>query len=73
MGQRASTVEELWESAEEALEASSKRAEGLLTQLVSAAEEGSDALRDRLYVNAGTKYVKAEADARRGGKGMWAR
>jgi tetratricopeptide (TPR) repeat protein len=43
MGQRASTVEELWERAEEALEASSKRAEGLLTQLVSAAEEGSDA------------------------------
>jgi len=43
MGQRASTIEELWEQAEEALEASSKRAEGLLTQLVSAAEEGSDA------------------------------
>ena len=43
MSQRASTVEELWERAEEALEASSKRAEGLLTQLASAAEEGSDA------------------------------
>lgn len=43
MGQQASTVEELWERAEEALEASSKRAEGLLTQLVSAAEEGSEA------------------------------
>jgi hypothetical protein len=43
MGQQASTIEELWEQAEEALEASSKRAEGLLTQLVSAAEEGSDA------------------------------
>ena len=43
MGQRANTIEELWEQAEEALEASSKRAEVLLTQLVSAAEEGSDA------------------------------
>ncbi|MGB8328885.1 MAG: tetratricopeptide repeat protein [Polyangiales bacterium] len=43
MGQRARTVEELWEQAEEALEASSKRAEGLLMQLVSVAEEGSDA------------------------------
>jgi Flp pilus assembly protein TadD len=43
MGEQASTVEELWERAEEALEASSKRAEGLLTQLVSAAEEGSEA------------------------------
>ena len=43
MSQGASTVEELWERAEEALEASSKRAEGLLTQLASAAEEGSDA------------------------------
>ena len=43
MSQRASTVEELWERAEEALEASSKRAEGLLTQLASAADEGSDA------------------------------
>jgi tetratricopeptide (TPR) repeat protein len=42
MGERASTVEELWERAEEALEASSKRAEALLTQLASAAEEGSD-------------------------------
>ena len=43
MGRRANTVEELWERAEEALDASSKRAEGLLTQLASAAEEGSDA------------------------------
>ena len=43
MDQRASTVEELWDRAEEALEASSKRAEGLLTQLASVAEEGSDA------------------------------
>lgn len=43
MGRGASTVEELWERAEEALEASSKRAEGLLTQLLSAADEGSDA------------------------------
>lgn len=43
MVQRASTVEELWEQAEEALEASSKRAEGLLMQLASVAEEGSDA------------------------------
>ena len=43
MGRRASTVEEIWAQAEEALEASSKRAEGLLTQLVSVAEEGSDA------------------------------
>lgn len=43
MGRRASTVEELWEQAEEALDASSKRAEGLLTRLLSAAEEGSDA------------------------------
>jgi len=43
MGQRASTVEELWERAEQALEASSKRAEGLLTRLASVAEEGSDA------------------------------
>jgi len=43
MGQRASTVEELWEQAEEALEASSKRAEGLLTKLASLADEGSDA------------------------------
>jgi tetratricopeptide (TPR) repeat protein len=38
MVQRASTVEELWEQAEEALEASSKRAEGLLTQLASVAD-----------------------------------
>jgi Flp pilus assembly protein TadD len=43
MVQRTSTVEELWEQAEEALEASSKRAEGLLVQLASLAEEGSDA------------------------------
>jgi Flp pilus assembly protein TadD len=43
MGQRASTVEELWKQAEEALEASSKRAESLLMKLVSLAEEESDA------------------------------
>ncbi len=43
MGQQASTVEELWERAEEALEASSKNATALLTELASAAEEGSDA------------------------------
>jgi len=43
MGQRLSTVEELWERAEEALDASSKRAEGLLTRLAAMAEEGSDA------------------------------
>jgi len=43
MGQWASTVEELWAQAEEALEASSRRAEGLLTRLASVAEEGSDA------------------------------
>ena len=43
MGERAITVEELWEQAEEALEASSKRAEALLTELARAAEEGSDA------------------------------
>ena len=43
MGTGASTIEELWEQAEEALEASSKRAEGLLTQLLSAADEGSEA------------------------------
>ena len=43
MGRRASTVEEVWAQAEEALEASSKRAEGLLTQLLSMAEDGSDA------------------------------
>jgi Flp pilus assembly protein TadD len=43
MGQRVSTVEELWKRAEEALEASSKRAESLLVQLVSVAEEESDA------------------------------
>ena len=43
MGRRASTVEEVWAQAEAALEASSKRAEALLTQLVSMAEDGSDA------------------------------
>ena len=43
MGRRASTVEEVWEQAEEALEASSKRAEGLLNRLASMAEDGSDA------------------------------
>lgn len=43
MGRGASTIEELWEQAEEALEASSKRAEGLLTQLLSVADEGSEA------------------------------
>lgn len=43
MGERASTVEELWEQAEQALEASSKRAQALLAELVSVAEAGSDA------------------------------
>ncbi len=43
MDRGASMVEELWQQAEEALEASSKRAEGLLTQLVSIADEGSEA------------------------------
>jgi hypothetical protein len=43
MGRGASTIEELWEQAEEALEASSKSAESLLTKMVSAADEGSDA------------------------------
>jgi tetratricopeptide (TPR) repeat protein len=43
MGRQTSTVEEVWAQAEEALEASSKRAEGLLTRLVSMAEDGSDA------------------------------
>ncbi len=43
MGRGVSTIEELWEQAEEALEASSKRAEGLLAQLVSVADEGSEA------------------------------
>jgi Flp pilus assembly protein TadD len=43
MVRRAITVEEVWAQAEEALESSSKRAEGLLTQLMSMAEEGSDA------------------------------
>ena len=38
MGERAITVEELWEQAEAALEASSKRAEALLTELARAAE-----------------------------------
>jgi hypothetical protein len=37
------TVDELWAQAEEALETSPKRAEALLTRLVSIAEEGSDA------------------------------
>lgn len=43
MGRGASTVEEVWAEAEEALEASSKRAEGLLKQLASMVEDGSDA------------------------------
>ena len=43
MGRRTITVEEVWAQAEEALEASSKRAEGLLTQLLSMTEDGSDA------------------------------
>lgn len=43
MGRGANTVEELWAEAEEALEASSKRAERLLAELASVAEEGSDA------------------------------
>ena len=43
MDRQASTVEEIWAQAEEALEASSKRAEGLLTQLLSMTEDGSDA------------------------------
>lgn len=43
MGERASTVEELWEQAEQALEASSKRAQALLAELASVAEAGSDA------------------------------
>lgn len=43
MGRGANTIEELWEQAEEALEASSKRAESLLTRMLSAADEGSDA------------------------------
>lgn len=43
MGRTASTVEELWAQAEEALETSSKRAEALLTRLLRMAEEGSDA------------------------------
>jgi Flp pilus assembly protein TadD len=43
MDHGARTIEELWIEAEEALEASSKRAEGLLTKLASKAEEGSDA------------------------------
>lgn len=42
MGRRVSTVEEVWAQAEEALEASSKRAEPLLTKLVSMTEDGSD-------------------------------
>ena len=43
MDRGTSTVEELWEQAEEALEASSDRAEGLLTDLLSIADEGSEA------------------------------
>jgi Flp pilus assembly protein TadD len=43
MDHGARTIEELWIEADEALEASSKRAEGLLTKLASKAEEGSDA------------------------------
>lgn len=43
MSRGASTLEEVWAQAEEALEASSKRAEGLLKQLASMSEEGSDA------------------------------
>lgn len=43
MDHGARTIEELWIEAEEALEASSKRAESLLTKLASKAEEGSDA------------------------------
>jgi Flp pilus assembly protein TadD len=43
MERGASTVDELWERAEHALESSSKQAEGLLTRLASVADEGSDA------------------------------
>ena len=43
MSRQRSTVEEVWAQAEEALEASSKRAEGLLTRLLSMSEEGTDA------------------------------
>lgn len=43
MSRRESTVEEVWAQAEEALEASSKRAGGLLTRLLSMVEDGSDA------------------------------
>ncbi len=43
MQRGSSTIEELWVEAEEALESSSKRAEGLLTKLASKAEEGSEA------------------------------
>jgi tetratricopeptide (TPR) repeat protein len=43
MGRGVSKIEKLWEQAEEALEASSKRAEGLLVRLLSAADEGSEA------------------------------
>ena len=39
----ADVIEELWIEAERALEASSKRAEALLTKLASKAEDGSDA------------------------------
>ncbi|MGB8221683.1 MAG: tetratricopeptide repeat protein [Polyangiales bacterium] len=59
MGQRANTVEELWEQAEEALEASSKRAEGLLTRLASVAEEGSDA---SLFANRHLAELHLEAN-----------
>ena len=43
MGRTARTVEEVWAQAEDALETSSKRAEALLTELVTMAEEGSEA------------------------------
>lgn len=43
MGRTSRTVEELWARAEDALETSSKRAEALLTELVSVAEDGTDA------------------------------
>ena len=43
MDRGASTVEELWEKAEQALESSSKHAAALLEELVQVADEGSDA------------------------------
>ncbi|MGB5810497.1 MAG: tetratricopeptide repeat protein [Polyangiales bacterium] len=43
MDHGADVIEELWIEAEQALEASSKRAESLLTKLAAKAEEGSDA------------------------------